>query len=369
MSRARRIRLGIVLALSSFLLTVGLVEIALRLFIPLSEQPCPAFDADLGLYREPNQTGTFVVGPVGQVRGEYRINGAGWNSTHEFTTEKPPGVYRIVVIGDSMVEALQVDFDQAYPEVVEANLAASPACSHHERIEVYRFGISGAPFSHYLSLMRHTAQYAPDLYIITIISNDFDQSIEGQGFKYFWKYRMNTDGSIEEVPPVPFSVPSRVDQWRGDNIAILRYINGNLMLQTRFHLWAEARREREPKTLEQIRAEENAIRMVTDYSIREYLEVARSHESDLLLVMDTDREAIHTGQPISPDWQHLHSLVNDAAEEVGVDVIDLTEAFTEDFETHGERLGFTVDPHWNSHGHDVVAETVSNWIIDNGCGG
>ena len=43
--------------------------------------------------------------------------------------------------------------------------------------EVYRFAISGAPLSQYLHILRHEVlKYSPDLVVINLVHNDFEQS-------------------------------------------------------------------------------------------------------------------------------------------------------------------------------------------------
>src|SRR5690606_20949577 len=73
------------------------------------------------------------------------INADGWNSTKPaYAVARRPGVERIAVVGDSYVHGAFIDVDKGFPDVLEHELAA-----RGRAVEVYRFGIDGAPLSQY----------------------------------------------------------------------------------------------------------------------------------------------------------------------------------------------------------------------------
>ena len=118
--------------------------------IELAKLPEGEYDPAVGLHRQPNQTGTWVVGFYGEVQGKYHINGQGWNSPHEYTADKPDGTLRIAVIGDSFIEAMQVDVDETYAALTEQALSADGVCPGYDRVEVYSFGFGGAQQGNFL---------------------------------------------------------------------------------------------------------------------------------------------------------------------------------------------------------------------------
>jgi len=119
-------RLGLLLAgLASGLIAA---EVCLRLLgvsYPLPYAP----DAFCGTRLQPG------------FRGWWRKEGAAWIQINRYgfrhgdrTPTKPPGTFRIAVLGDSYVEGFQVPDDKTFCAVLEKDLnrrRASPGCANH----------------------------------------------------------------------------------------------------------------------------------------------------------------------------------------------------------------------------------------------
>ena len=124
-----------------FLFAVGLVlsELSLRLIervMPINLVPT-AFDERFGLTNWPGYSGCYD----GEGFSCYSINSRGWrDEDHEI--EKPEGKFRIAVIGDSYVEALQVPLEDTFWKVAERDL--NSVADSSVDVEVLAFGISGA---------------------------------------------------------------------------------------------------------------------------------------------------------------------------------------------------------------------------------
>ena len=119
---------GIIIGFFS-LLFFGVAELYFRIFNP----QLPAFlrpDPVVGTMHFSNYT---VRQNNACIKAEHRLNAEGMNDIdHE--VEKPEGVYRIAVIGDSYVEAMQFPLEQAYFKVMERKL--------REALERFRSTIS-----------------------------------------------------------------------------------------------------------------------------------------------------------------------------------------------------------------------------------
>ena len=111
-----------------------------------------------------------MVGPLGRNAARWKINNHGWNSDIDYDyVSKDTNLHRIAVIGDSYVEALNVNPDENF-------IAYLRSLSNSD--EVYSFGIGGSPFSQYLHFARYAdMMYDPDLFIILLTKNDFDESL------------------------------------------------------------------------------------------------------------------------------------------------------------------------------------------------
>jgi hypothetical protein len=89
-----------------------------------------------------------------------RINSMGWRD-RERSPEKPPGTYRIAVIGDSYVEAFQVELDSTFAALAEAAYRGSPV-SGSETVEVMNIGRSGMGPAEELVVLARLIRSRPD---------------------------------------------------------------------------------------------------------------------------------------------------------------------------------------------------------------
>jgi len=108
------------------------------------------------------------------------VNIVRWNSHGYFDREypyaKPPGVYRIVLVGDSYVESAQVPLAQSFHKILERalNEDAARRPGVPKRFEVIALGHSGAGHESHFNVLRERAiLYNPDTVAATLCTNDF----------------------------------------------------------------------------------------------------------------------------------------------------------------------------------------------------
>ncbi len=152
------------LALGALLLALGAVELGVR-----SWRPQPLVSAEVppllrGQFREPgdhpNRSPEFSV----RVHvNRHRFVDREWG-------EPQPGVPRVVVIGDSFVEAAQVELEQGFGRVLEARLNDHRGAP----VEVLSLGVPGAGTATALGLLEeHALPQEPDLVVLGfLVSND-----------------------------------------------------------------------------------------------------------------------------------------------------------------------------------------------------
>lgn len=93
------------------------------------------------------------------------INAAGLRD-EEHPQARPSGVLRVAVLGDSCVEALQVEHEETFAERLERDLAACPALGGR-RVEALNFGVSGyGTAQELLTLRREAVRYRPDVVLL-----------------------------------------------------------------------------------------------------------------------------------------------------------------------------------------------------------
>lgn len=142
-------------------------------------------DDQLGTARIPGVE--FVYTDEG--RGHVRINDAGFRDGN-WSVPKPADTLRIAILGDSYVEALQVEEDERFSEIAERLLDRS-AVAGGKRVQVMNFGVSGFSTAQELLTLRHRVwSYSPDLVVLAItpandVRNNYKPLEQDNGRPYF----------------------------------------------------------------------------------------------------------------------------------------------------------------------------------------
>lgn len=330
-----------------------------RLLVVVDNFPVASYDrANQILKYWPNQSGVRYPDRDRRRPVVYSINDAGWNSIHPAYQPSRNSRRRVAIIGDSYVEAFQVNPAESIGARLEALLG--PAS-----YEVYSFGISGAPLSQYLHMARYVAHdWHPDVIVIMIVHNDFIESYRLKPSRFSSSFlHLAVGETVREVPPLPYD-RRPITQWMLARSATLRF---------GFYVWrallesaanssepgqASARFEANVNVTE-LDENEPRIKRATGYLFEQFARVERSGVR-VLCVMDGPREAIYEGKdPRTLDVYRLNRIGQAAAERLELPFVDLTEAFVQDYARHGKRFEFATDNHWNAYGHDLVAHEVA----------
>lgn len=310
-------------------------------------------------FRQPDGTQTKIT-----------INKQGWNSTKpDYVREKLPGRQRLAIIGDSYVHGAFVNVDEGFPERLEDKLRSAG-----NDVEVYRFGMDGAPLSQYLNVLRYTVeQYAPDIVVIPLIHNDFDESYRFLKTRYasaFMKLTTDKAGDVVEVPPSNFE-PGLADRLR--QFATFRY----LYYETGLYLSAKGmvsrffwggEEEWQPEFISSavdIRkiADHDKNRLFARYVLQEMKALEEQHGFKLFMVMDGVRDAINSGRP-AEDFEvaTLNKLAAELTSELQIPFRDLHQAFESDYARSATPLEFPYDWHWSKRANDIVAREIADLI-------
>ncbi len=113
----------------------------------------------------------FELRPGSAVRAEveYRVNAEGLRGP-ETTVEKPAGVRRVVVLGDSIAFGYWVADEDAFPRQLEAMLRGAG-----QPVEVLNFGVPGYNLDQEIEALRAKAlAFAPDLVVVAFCLNDLE---------------------------------------------------------------------------------------------------------------------------------------------------------------------------------------------------
>ncbi len=154
------------------LITIAILvagEGALRLWAYFFRHPYQHFNADLGMI-------TLVPGYHADNKGKVlRINSRGLRAA-EFTDAKPPRVFRIIMLGDSVTFGRAGD-DCHYPGVLQGLFDAAGS----RRVEVVNAAVEGYNSEAALRLLRRKVlNYSPDLITVLIGWNDLVKQDPGR---------------------------------------------------------------------------------------------------------------------------------------------------------------------------------------------
>lgn len=309
---------------------------------------------------QPEQKGVFRI--QDEIAASFSINENGWNSGKDtyLTTKAKP---RILIIGDSYLSALQVDFDKSLAEQLEA--------LGQGQYEVYRIGIDGAPLSQYLHMLREEAlRYKPDLVIFNLVHNDFTESYQTTPGVYtdsFMHLKINEGRVVDEIPPVPF-FPKWYSPIRSSNtwqyLALRRqmrfqFLRDALLSQSQTKTTPQYQGNIDVSTLKQA----TDINLVaTEYILRQAKAVCEQNGAQFMVVMDGVRSLIYR-DPNGPYDRtkgalQLNAVVEEAAKETGVPVVDMHAIFARHYRAFHQKFEFQHDGHWNELGHEIAAQAI-----------
>jgi len=328
-----------------------------RFVLPGSDVPANAM-IDGVIRWAPNQDGVFRR--KNAVAGRYRINAQGWNSGHAaYAAERGGKSCRVAVVGDSFVEAFQVDHDQSLAENLEREIGSATT-------EVYRYAVSGAPLSQYVHMIERAAlAQGPDVVVVLLIHNDFVESFTPMPGRYtssFLKLRVAQGRVLGEIAPEQYEPPAADVLRRTATLRFLYYRWGVTPETLRRALFGAGGAVHDANIdVASLDAAWPDIRAATFYLLRRMNAAVSARGAKLLIAMDGVRRDIYAGTAPNPAGAYrLNALAAALAAENGIAFLDLHPVFAADWAANREAFEFGDDDnHWNAHGHAVAAKAVA----------
>ncbi|MCS6263357.1 MAG: SGNH/GDSL hydrolase family protein [Nitrospira sp.] len=343
------IRNILVLTIPSCLAVFLFLELTATFVVPAAQFPSYYYDPTDRILRFSTtdlRDGVFTIGAMAQQRAQWHINNTGWNSAIDFeeTKRKP----RIAIIGDSYVEALQVN--------VETSLAGRLRELVSPQAEVYAFGISGAPLSQYLQMARYARKhFDPDVLVINVVHNDFDESLCSIKRQAGMLCLEDEGQEIREAVIDPYH-PNQILRMARSS-SVVRYAVTNLQLASRLRgLFSGIRNKPTYNAnidVEQVNARKARIQRATEYVLRTLQR--ENGTKPVIFVMDAPRRDIYAGTLGNSTVVWLNQLLKTTCETVGFYFVDLTHEFSRHFAANHVHFESEFDWHWNETGHLTAA--------------
>lgn len=359
----------LLVTLPTLLILFLLLEISSRLFFPGALYPIREYDKENLITKsnsEIRESGLWTAGYLSQAKAKWRINNEGWNSPIDYNYLSIQGIKRIAVIGDSYIEAFQVDCGKSYPFILNELLG--------KKYEVYSFGASGSPLSQYLHVSRYIEKiYNPDLYIINVVHNDFEESIFGWNpqntpYSLFNTIEIDHDTLVKEV--LPLYPDSRIHErepflfYFWDNSSFLRYLVTNIEIQSAFHKKDITENFEMNANLVALNSKREQIYLVTNYILRRFSEEFISKR--VIFVMDAPRDHIYNNNVESSKVVFLNHMMDKLCDKWQLEFIDLTPLINEDYHKYNIRFESKWDNHWDEYGHRFVAKVLYKYLKNSG---
>jgi hypothetical protein len=317
----------------------------------------------LGWSHRPDVTTTINTGErtvhVYTDRDGFRVGRAG----------RVEGKRRILLLGDSFMEALQVEYEQSLAGLLEARLGTRLG----ETVAVRNTGVGGwDPPQYLMEARRELGRERFDVVLVSVyLGNDV------------------VSRRVERYPPgppvdVPFHrlrLPSRLTYAELVD-AVLYPIND--ILKARSHLFVLLKKQASTLRMrlgltaeyfpdELLRREAASPRWVVTAQIcRDIRDLARVHKAPTVFVLipapfQVDTAAFYKAlkgfkiDEAAVDLDQPERLLSDAMHVYGLDVVDVLSGF-QGAERTGSRLYGTVDPHLSPAGHDLLERLVEPTI-------
>jgi hypothetical protein len=357
-SRLKKILVGL-------LITFVLLEVVLR-FCPVSTGLRPqTVDAEHPVYRfVPSHSFTFSRDWNFALANKGWVNGDGFVNDQEYVAAD--GKPLLAIVGDSFIEAQMVP----YGDTVQGRLARK----YEGKSRVYSFAAAAAPLSQYLVWAAYAHEkYAPDALVISVVGNDFDESLAKYGIAV---------GQHHFVPGADKKLELQRFDFKSSRLgpliyssALARYLHLNLRLGNRLGalFGAIAGKKRPEEQFVGNTATAYTPERLADslQAIDKFFELLPGMSGmgpeRILFVVDGMRpdlydrfalEAAHTSY-----FAQMRSSFIMKAKMLSYEVIDLQEPFIARFERDHQRFEFPTDYHWNGIGHGVVAEAVEGSLL------
>lgn len=336
-------------------------------------------------YRTPCADFHWLPDPGGEFYVHVRLNNFGLHAP-DYTLAKPPGVYRIVVVGDSFPQGLQVEREQTFPALLQDRLNRESS----QRVEVINLSMDAYGTDRELLMYALLGwQFDPDLVLLAVYAgNDIqDNQIDLEQRRYGYRlerpfFTLAGDApqlhnspvfapedyptapvfewlvglQQAQTPPPPENPPSQ-PAVTGQNPYQLAYpVELGLYLPEDSY-WSDAW-------------------ALTEALLIQFRDVVARHGIPFVVALIPDRRAVQRddwsqvvngyadqmpalrqADPTAPTTR-LETFLNDQR----IPVLDLTWALRSRADSTGERLYFPGDGHFTPLGHAVTAERIAGWL-------
>lgn len=324
--------------------------------------------------------------------GWVSINTQGLRDRH-YEVEKPANTYRIVVLGDSFSEAIQVNEGETYWSEIERNLNSCPGLEG-KTVEVINFGVGDyGTAQQYLTLKHHALAYQPDVVLLQIFTgNDLVNNSRalspGDRLSPFWEkvgnqWQMNDDFKETNAYQRRASVPRRLVYGLINRVRLLQVLNeAKRLAVTRQPLTTTnnadvdiiAALDFDPNLYQEPpNAEWQNAWLATESLVTAIGHISRKNNADFLAVVISNPPQVYPDRQIrerlmklgAKDLFYPGQRLEALGEKQGFSVLSLapilqTKAEQNELFFHGFSNTMLGVGHWNEQGHQLAGQLIGD---------
>ena len=344
--------LKLALVAGSLIFSLLLGELVLQIAVPLVFRPrFTRIDPALGWYHNAS-----VTNPEECEGHRYKLsyNSHGFRPP-EHTYDKPDGIRRVVVLGDSFTDGSEVGDRELFTWYLQNCLDAT---------EVINLGVYGySTAQELIALENFGIRYSPDIVLMVTISNDFDENVVGlQSFGVAPRFVLDGEGLRFEGTDsasarslflqTNLPAPSIVHQ----HSLLYYFLNHYLYHRIAYGKISEVKEQRAAMLSPEDKAE------LYRRLVNRMREVTEQNGADLIVVFGYWRSELIQNEA-SPRSALARQLSND-----GIQVVDLFEPLRQAELQSEPSLYYQEDIHWNTSGHRTIADLLSSVLRQQAAG-
>jgi hypothetical protein len=315
------------------------------------------------------------IGNIHEFSVEISRNSLGFHDI-EHTWKKPEGTFRIVVLGDSFTEALQVPLEKTYPKIIEEELNKREGFP----VEVISLGRSGAGTKKSLDILKEMGlRFQPDLVLMQFLSNDLIDNSP----------RLNREKKNQEerkkkyIPSLGEAYhrflwvkPSRFNQlaalklariYQGLEVAKFSdqdkygftHLSMLIFAEEYSDLWVKPWRTTQRYILQSEELSRDNLAKFVLISFPGMWRIGSLKEMNRR-IKTVSREALNYHW----DFNKTDRILRDFCQKKGMAFLSLLPEFRESYRASHQRLHFAYDMHLNERGHRVAAAAILKYILE-----
>lgn len=385
-SKSRRWIMNIFLVLLSTTIFIVSFEIFLRIYanylydsnigkrqkVAFFKWPRYLFNNDpyVGFWRTPNFEGIYCAQDVQTDNGCIMIktNSHGLVD-HEYPYEKPKDTFRLLLLGDSYTEAVQVENHERFAKIVEKRLNNIRSSYN---FEVINAGMSSFGTDQEWRFLKHYGiKYNPDMLILFFYINDFLDNLRPDFIVI--------DGWL--VPPLPNadSIPRKIEKF------LIAHSYGFRFFLYRFRILREEIKSRIRREPNRRGPGTSTIMYRREFKDSEYHHKAREHLENVIgLCKKNSIEFILVYLPSKPqmrryfsgnlfernyqteniDYLQPNKFLNGIACDGDIQFIDLLGRFCSGTFKNFDEIYYN-GGHYTKKTHRIIAESIFSYLRDN----